>query len=393
MGNRSKFILIIAAVLLVLVIIAQQIYFRTVGFSNSGGSSIQTEINEKINTIKSDSLKKGKVIRFLADLEIRLTSLYDNINKNNNELVKNYTLTNTDVQFDRKNETDPYSFYSKLRTAVAKSTRSVENINRDYGILEARTTAVTARRSVSYTEEKLTPVEIRSDFYTTKLYNEYREAFQLSTLSSLSFTEGMITEKQVKDEIKSFDQEYFARAITNWLRAIKKVQGEAKNEKENLITEQSETQSTIERMQVELGQINSLGRDKVLMTVAVPLFSVLIILLFAIPYLYSNVTVTDANNNSTSILVEIFSKGLLLKIFTVFLLTISIVLLATGDKIKGETIGTLLGGISVYILQNSFGKNDKEDDRTGIPLHTPNQGNGGNAGGGSNDGNGAAGQI
>jgi hypothetical protein len=47
---------------------------------------------------------------------------------------------------------------------------------------------------------------------------------------------------------------------------------------------------------------------------------------------------------------HIFQSGLLLELMTVFLLTSAILLLGASNKINAEVLGTLIGGISGYVL-------------------------------------------
>jgi len=100
---------------------------------------------------------------------------------------------------------------------------------------------------------------------------------------------------------------------------------------------------------VILSQNNSLSdvekatKDRLLMVVVLPVFAIIIVLLFIIPYLYQG---------NDTIIKMFFEEKIILQVFTVFILVIAILLLGIGDKIKAETLGTLLGGISVYVLQN-----------------------------------------
>lgn len=87
----------------------------------------------------------------------------------------------------------------------------------------------------------------------------------------------------------------------------------------------------------EQGQIQI---DKALLTYALPSFAVLLIILLIAPRLYTNVEVQKS----------ILGSGLLLELITVFLLTATTLLLGLSGKIDGDILGTLLGGISGYVL-------------------------------------------
>lgn len=127
---------------------------------------------------------------------------------------------------------------------------------------------------------------------------------------------------------------------------------------------------------VILAQNNSLNdvekatKDRLLMVVVLPVFAIIIILLFIIPYLYQG---------NDTIIKMFFEEKIILQVFTVFILVIAILLLGIGDKIKAETLGTLLGGISVYVLQNVMnGNNNKKNELPpNVPAPNPPPPNGG----------------
>lgn len=89
--------------------------------------------------------------------------------------------------------------------------------------------------------------------------------------------------------------------------------------------------------------------DQILITIALPALGVLMILLMLIPRFYK----------SEELHLTIFTSGVLLELFTVFLLTSTILILGLGDKIKNEVLGTLLGGISGYVLGRTMASSNK----------------------------------
>lgn len=107
-----------------------------------------------------------------------------------------------------------------------------------------------------------------------------------------------------------------------------------------------EVEATLEAQNKSLNDVEKSTKDRLLMVVVLPVFAIIIILLFIIPYLY------QGNN---AVLKMFFEEKIILQVFTVFILVIAILLLGIGDKIQAETLGTLLGGISVYVLQNVIG--------------------------------------
>lgn len=83
--------------------------------------------------------------------------------------------------------------------------------------------------------------------------------------------------------------------------------------------------------------------------IGLPAFCVTILLLFLIPYYLERKSTTDnpAANN----------KQYLLDIATVLLLTLTILILGLAKMITSEVLGTLLGGISAYVLNRTTSRN------------------------------------
>lgn len=98
-----------------------------------------------------------------------------------------------------------------------------------------------------------------------------------------------------------------------------------------------------EEIKKSINILSEKGISRLLILYAVPIFGLLLLILMIIPSFYE----------SQDIKKSIFDSGLLLQLVTVFLLTAIILLLGIGNKLESEVLGTLLGGISVYVLQQS----------------------------------------
>jgi hypothetical protein len=84
--------------------------------------------------------------------------------------------------------------------------------------------------------------------------------------------------------------------------------------------------------------------DARIIIIGVPALAVALVALLLVPLLYRNIDLQRA----------IFSSGLMLELMMVFLLTGSIILLGLDGRIPAELIGTLLGGLSGYVLGRSI---------------------------------------
>ncbi|MFL9836825.1 hypothetical protein ABS768_04900 [Flavobacterium sp. ST-75] len=95
-----------------------------------------------------------------------------------------------------------------------------------------------------------------------------------------------------------------------------------------------------QQMEEKETQINSLS-----IKLGLPLFCLTILLLFLGPALLKNKKNKDGIEYS-----EGFSQNVVLEISTVLLLTMSILILGLSGKVNSEVLGTLIGGISGYVL-------------------------------------------
>lgn len=90
------------------------------------------------------------------------------------------------------------------------------------------------------------------------------------------------------------------------------------------------------------------SRDKLLITMVIPIFAGMLAIIIFIPFFL---------RKNANLFNKILDDKILMQVFTIFILVISILLLGIGNKLTGETLGTLLGGISVYVLQKSLDNN------------------------------------
>ncbi|MGD1945006.1 MAG: hypothetical protein ACFB0A_01760 [Croceivirga sp.] len=101
----------------------------------------------------------------------------------------------------------------------------------------------------------------------------------------------------------------------------------------------------LEELYNHKGQNTDLHRVAILM--GLPAFCVTILLLFLVPY-YLERNKEEGNTTEQS------NKQSLLDVATVLLLTMTILILGLAKMITGEVLGTLLGGISGYVLNRTM---------------------------------------
>jgi hypothetical protein len=80
--------------------------------------------------------------------------------------------------------------------------------------------------------------------------------------------------------------------------------------------------------------------DSRIVTIAIPAVAFALIMLFLAPLLYK----------SEDLRRSIITSGLLVELMTIFLLTAAVIILGIDGRIQAEVIGTLLGGVSGYVL-------------------------------------------
>lgn len=196
--------------------------------------------------------------------------------------------------------------------------------------------------------------------YQNKIIDFFNSIFDYRKYSNVTYWREIMTNPSkvefAKEIITSagiyFDSSHFRELISNFSSSLSK-------ELRLLGNQINNAESTKQNLKNELDQIIKdyeiaveSTKDRMLIHTALPIFGIIIILLLIIPYLYKS---------NPNLIAAIIEKRLLLQIFTVFILIISILLLGIGGKLTSEVLGTLLGGISVYVLQNSL-DNKRNDE-------------------------------
>lgn len=121
----------------------------------------------------------------------------------------------------------------------------------------------------------------------------------------------------------------------------------AEKAKTRLTVKIKEVDGNLSELYNHKGQNNELHRISI--QLGLPAFCVTILLLFIIPYFLDRKSTPSDSNNS-----NLNNKQYLLDVATVLLLTLTILILGLAKMMTGEVLGTLLGGISGYVLNRTM---------------------------------------
>lgn len=121
----------------------------------------------------------------------------------------------------------------------------------------------------------------------------------------------------------------------------------ANKNKDSLAKEQASLQKQADAITAKLAK-GKLEINQVAIELGLPLFCGTVLLMLSIPIVVQ--TFSKASAGSAEQVRAIFASGILVEIITVLLLTMSILILGLANKIEGPVLGTLLGGISGYVL-------------------------------------------
>jgi hypothetical protein len=181
--------------------------------------------------------------------------------------------------------------------------------------------------------------------------------------------------KNLKDALTPavFDSEKkkIGDAIDSEKKRVENARSDVKKQISDLRKQRGEIRSKLE----EDTQINFLA-----IKLGLPLFCGTILLLFLGPSILKLIRKSVSDQPASP-----ESKSTLLEISTVLLLTMSILILGLAQRLTGEVLGTLIGGISGYVLNRMNVQNNQPAVQGG------NQTAGGTGGGGGNTGSGGTG--
>ncbi|MTI29542.1 hypothetical protein [Xanthovirga aplysinae] len=115
------------------------------------------------------------------------------------------------------------------------------------------------------------------------------------------------------------------------------------------------------RKRFELHNVLKKEHDKTIFQWGFPVFIAFILTIFLFPLWFYFKKQESGSDAFEQLYKLIYGSGLITEIVTVFLLTSTILLLGITEKLESEILGTLIGGISGYVLGRSLNAKKKEE--------------------------------
>jgi hypothetical protein len=194
-------------------------------------------------------------------------------------------------------------------------------------------------------------LEVKLSSLSVELSNAFGYTFNLLWAPALGYDtdslEGTPQGKTFLRDVRDFmaDSGTLTAKRQQMASLLKSKADELDGLKARVTSDREELTASILGLNGSMEDIEKSSKDRMLMYVVIPLFGLIVVLLMVLPYIY---------RDNSVILERLFEQKVILQIFTVFILVMTILLLGIGNKINAETLGTLLGGVSVYILQKSM---------------------------------------
>ncbi|RDC62881.1 hypothetical protein [Adhaeribacter pallidiroseus] len=288
-------------------------------------------INEQINDKKAD---RKEIKNIADDINITLTS-FDQIIKpdvDNNELSRLQTELNKTRKIS-KVEQIYYLFIANFRPLSARFT----SISKQNNNLELQNLVSTiSNRLGEYDPYRIINMGI-------SLNDEVADSdIDELNISKINATYTRDNYLKLKSELKE--------QIQNIKSSLDKQIKTLDDEISALNNERFSLQDQIEK---------KAETDETIFKWGFPVFIIFILLIYLIPLLlfkYRNVQQSDSTSGDVTIYSAIYGAGLVTEIITVFLLTSTILLLGLTDKLNSEILGTLIGGISGFVLGRAVQK-------------------------------------
>lgn len=152
-----------------------------------------------------------------------------------------------------------------------------------------------------------------------------------------------------KDDIERLENSLKPDLFESLKTSLKQAITDEKKRQDATLSSLDQTLTSLRKRQAELQDIVEQGQAQIdikILKFGLPAFGIILLGILLIPKAY----------HDKDLQTLIFSSGIVLDMFTVFLLTMSILLLGLSQRVHENVLGTLLGGISGYVLGRTLSR-------------------------------------
>ncbi len=161
----------------------------------------------------------------------------------------------------------------------------------------------------------------------------------------------------VSDLRRDLSPDSFSKYKTAFLSLLHSDLDLVNQSKDKLSKDEADLQRQSDEIATKLAK-GKLEINQLAIELGLPLFCGTVLLMLSIPIIVQTFSRAAGSGEQVR---AIFSSGILVEIITVLLLTMSILILGLANRIEGPVLGTLLGGISGYVLNRFRGKTPQGD--------------------------------
>lgn len=319
------------------------------------GSYNEMKLRKQLAEVNKKIFNETKILEFLKKEKIEVNRTQRRVSYPDTtfyEIYKSIEKTLSKSTFDSLSDNDLKDIYEQEGLLFRKIIRIIQNpIYIDY--------------EEPYLDIDNVKEQLFNDYFDTYESN-FRDYFNNSTYNKLRYNTGdifskdLITFKSI-EEVEAFKEIFSGSTL---FPKIKNLENSLSDLSEKIDIEINNRDAALDKLlnsklkiEEELEDENN-NINRLAIQYGLPLFCGTIIILFLGPFIIRAF--------STKSDLDSYSPSVLLELITVLLLTMSILILGLGKQIEGEVLGTLLGGISGYVLNRIRSKHDtvNKNDKT-----------------------------